>query len=61
MEDRSASGRRRTDPFGHGLRIGLWMIGSVESGSTFPTIPQIHDAVEISRGNFQLWDDVQLF
>ena len=49
------------DPFGHGLCIGLWMIGSVESGSTFPTIPQIHDAVEISRGNFQLWDDVQLF
>ena len=61
MEDRSASGRRHMDPFGHGLRIGLWMIGSVESGSTFPTIPQIHDAVEISRGNFQLWDDVQLF
>ena len=60
MEDRSASGRRHMDPFGHGLCIGLWMIGRVESGSTFPTIAQIHDAVEISRGNFQVWDDVQL-
>ena len=54
MEDRSASGRMHMDPFGHGLFIGLWMIGRVESGSTFSTIAQIHDAVEVCHGNLSV-------
>lgn len=54
MKDRSASGRIHMDPFGHGLRIGLWMIGRVQIFSTFATIAQIRDAVEVCHGSLSV-------
>ena len=51
MEDRSASSRRNMDPFGHGLCVSLRRSLNLDdrksqSGSTFSTIAEIHDAVD---------------